>query len=60
VDDGFPDEMVQHPDGKRLVHRDIRKRWSRKNELKALGNAVVPQCAEVVGWVIRELMEGRP
>jgi hypothetical protein len=24
---------------------------------KALGNAVVPQCAEVVGWVIRELME---
>jgi len=23
--------------------------------LKALGNAVVPQCAEVIGWVVREL-----
>jgi hypothetical protein len=28
----------------------------RVDELKALGNAVVPQCAEVVGWVIKELM----
>jgi hypothetical protein len=24
-------------------------------QLESLGNAVVPQCAEVVGWVIREL-----
>jgi DNA (cytosine-5)-methyltransferase 1 len=24
-------------------------------QLRALGNAVVPQCAEVVGWVVREL-----
>jgi hypothetical protein len=23
----------------------------------ALGNAVVPACAEIVGWVIRELIE---
>jgi DNA (cytosine-5)-methyltransferase 1 len=26
----------------------------------ALGNAVVPQCAEVIGWIIRELEEARP
>lgn len=29
----------------------------RVDRLKALGNAVVPQCAEVIGWMIRE-MEG--
>lgn len=27
----------------------------RTHRLKALGNSVVPQCAEVVGWVVREL-----
>lgn len=27
--------------------------------LRALGNAVVPQCAEVIGWVIREIIEQR-
>lgn len=28
---------------------------SRVDRVGALGNAVVPQCAEVVGWVVREL-----
>lgn len=30
----------------------------RRARIRALGNAVVPQCAEVVGWVIRELIDG--
>jgi hypothetical protein len=30
-----------------------RKEWEAR--LKAYGNAVVPVCAEVAGWVIREL-----
>jgi len=29
----------------------------RRARIRALGNAVMPQCAEVVGWVIRELIE---
>lgn len=29
---------------------------NRVDRLTALGNAVVPQCSEVVGWVIRELL----
>lgn len=29
----------------------------RRARIRALGNSVVPQCAETVGWVIRELSE---
>jgi hypothetical protein len=28
----------------------------RRARIRALGNSVVPQCAETVGWVIRELI----
>jgi DNA (cytosine-5)-methyltransferase 1 len=28
---------------------------ARREQIRLLGNSVVPQCAEVVGWVIREL-----
>lgn len=34
-----------------------RSEW--KSRIKGLGNAVVPQCAEVVGYVIRELIYAR-
>lgn len=27
----------------------------RMDRLRGLGNAVVPQCSEVVGWIIKEL-----
>jgi DNA (cytosine-5)-methyltransferase 1 len=30
----------------------------RRRRIRALGNSVVPQCAEIVGWVIREI-EGK-
>ncbi len=48
------------PDVVRVVHGvsdgldDVAVRTER---ISALGDSVVPQCAEVVGWVIRELME---
>lgn len=47
VDDGLPRGLV----------RKLQRR--RNSELKALGNAVVPQCAEVVGHVIQELIRTR-
>jgi len=45
VDDGIPRRLDQ-----RL----------RNQQIQALGNAVVPQCSEVIGWIVRELMEVTP
>lgn len=39
----------------RVVHGVSRRAHRPRRRIKALGNAVVPQCAEVIGWVIREL-----
>lgn len=49
--------LSSEPDVGRVVHGlpgglDGHKRRAR---VRSLGNAVVPQCAEVVGWMIREL-----
>ncbi|GMV17956.1 MAG: hypothetical protein AMXMBFR56_61800 [Polyangiaceae bacterium] len=43
--------LLRSPDG--LPCGMARREWER--QLKAAGNAIVPQCVEVVGWVIREL-----
>lgn len=50
VDDG-----VSAVVGRRRSAARLRGASRRTHELRALGNGVVPQCAEVVGWVIREL-----
>lgn len=49
------------PDVRRVVHGVPTRmdRRMRNSRIKALGNAVVPQCAEVIGWVVRELERGR-
>lgn len=47
-----PRTWATEPDVARVVH-GLSDRLDRE---RALGNAVVPQCAEVVGWVIRELI----
>lgn len=48
------DWWLTEPDVGRVAHGVP----SRVERLRALGNAVVPQCAEVVGWMIRELEGG--
>jgi len=48
VDDGTPTAVVR------------RRRRARRDCLVALGNSVVPQCAEVAGWVVVELMRRQP
>lgn len=52
VDDGISSVV-----GRKRSVAYLRGARRRRQELTALGNAVVPQCAEVVGWVIRELEE---
>ena len=54
-------ELTMHPgwssepDLVRVVHGVSARVDGRRARIAALGNSVVPQCAEVVGWVIREL-----
>lgn len=50
---------VAEPYMVRVVHGVPRRLDSPSRRIKALGNSVVPQCAEVVGWVVRELMARR-
>jgi DNA (cytosine-5)-methyltransferase 1 len=50
-----PRIWAAEPDVARMVH-GLPDRLDRE---AALGNSVMPQCAEVVGWVIRELMTAR-
>lgn len=42
--------LRRHVDGRRCGL----PKWEWEARLQALGNAVVPQCAEVIGWIIRE------
>jgi DNA (cytosine-5)-methyltransferase 1 len=50
--DGPEPALCRGPDG--LPCGLDKSEWEAR--LRALGNAVVPQCAEVVGWVIRRLI----
>ena len=43
------------PDFLRVADGVSRGLGSPRRRIAALGNAVVPQCAEVIGWVVREL-----
>lgn len=47
------------PDMVRMVHGVPRRLDGAAARIRALGNSVVPQCAEVVGWIVRELAGGR-
>lgn len=45
------------PDVLRVAHGVSARLDAARPRIRALGNAVVPQCAEVIGHVIRQLME---
>ncbi len=53
---GLAGWRAPEPDMVRVVHGLPRGLDGHRR--KALGNAVVPQCAEVIGWVVRELAGG--
>ena len=44
----------------RRMDNGLASRMDRNHRLKALGNAVVPQCAEVIGHIIRDLAAPLP
>jgi len=68
--DGWARYLSKHPGSEPAICREtngisrsyrmggVDRRASRRERLRMLGNAVVPQCAEVVGWVVRGLAEG--
>ena len=43
------------PDVRGVADGRSRRLDSPRRRIAALGNAVVPQCAEVIGWIVREL-----
>lgn len=56
TDDTMPEPAIRRMDDGASAAVVRGRKTARNQEIHALGNGVVPQCAEVVGWVIRELI----